>query len=296
MKTTHIDLLNGPYMLDSMKSLKTNALSTVIAALAFTFIPLGEMSASWAAEPYPKAIQGAVDNGVRVVKTFAASSGLTGWVLMEGGRYSIVFTTADKKTLLMGALIDENGENLSAQYAEKYIPKPDLGSLYRELEKGAYVVEGATKDPKSVIYVFVDANCPFCHLAWKALQPYEKAGLQVRWLPVATLTPTSMPKAIEVMTASDKTAAFRKMEENHGKNFTASAKATESANPAVAASIRKNGELMEKFGISGTPGLIWKDKQGKVNVKGGMPRLSEISMITGLPEQKNADPDLERFR
>lgn len=279
-----------------MTSLKKKRLSKLPAALAFLVALSGGVTAAWAAEPYPKVIQRAIDNGVKVVKTFPASSGLTGWVLMEGGRYSIVFTTADKKSLLMGALIDENGENLSAQYAEKYVPKPDLGSLYRDLEKAAYVVEGTDKNPRSVIYIFVDANCPFCHLAWKALQPYEKAGLQVRWIPVATLTPTSMPKAIEVMTASDKTAAFRKMEENHGKNSAPSPKAAESANPAVAASIRKNGELMEKFGISGTPGLIWKDKQGKINVKGGMPRLSEIPMMTGLPEQKNTDPDLERFR
>ncbi|HJW56821.1 MAG TPA: thiol:disulfide interchange protein DsbG [Burkholderiaceae bacterium] len=279
-----------------MKRLTTRPLTTLAAALTFSITALSGIPAAWAAEPYPKMIQGAVDNGVKVVKTFPASSGLTGWVLMEGGRYSIVFATADKKSLLMGALIGENGENLSAQYAEKYIPKPDLGSLYQELEKAAYVVEGVAKDPKSVIYVFVDANCPFCHFTWKALQSYEKAGLQVRWLPVAMLTPTSMPKAIEVMTASDKTAAFRKMEENHGKNVAPSAKATESANPQAAASIRKNGELMEKFGISGTPGVLWKDKQGKVNVKGGMPRLSEIPMITGLPEQKITDPDLERFR
>lgn len=279
-----------------MKRLKNKRLSKLPAALAFLVALSGGVTAAWAAEPYPKVIQGAVDNGVKVVKTFPASSGLTGWVLMEGGRYSIVFTTADKKSLLMGALIDENGESLSAQYAEKYVPKPDLGSLYRDLEKAAYVVEGTDRNPRSVIYIFVDANCPFCHLAWKALQAYERAGLQVRWIPVATLTPTSMPKAIEVMTASDKTAAFRKMEENHGKNLAPSPKAAESANPAVAASIRKNGELMEKFGISGTPGLIWKDKQGKINVKGGMPRLSEIPMITGLPEQKITDPDLERFR
>jgi thiol:disulfide interchange protein DsbG len=33
-----------------------------------------------------------------------------------------------------------------------------------------------------------------------------------------------------------------------------------------------------------------------VNVKGGMPRLSELPGITGLPEQKNDDPALAKFR
>ena len=90
---------------------------------------------------------------------------------------------------------------------------------------------------------------------------YEKVGLQVRWIPVATLGPTSMPKAIEIMAAADQVAAFRKMEENHGK-----------------------------------PGVIWKDKQGKVQVKGGMPRLSELAAITGLLEQRNGNSSLDKFR
>lgn len=248
------------------------------------------------AEDYPKPLQEAVNAGVKVVRSFPAASGLTGWVLSQGGQSSIVFTTPDKKTLFAGTLIGENGDNLSAQYEEKYVPAPDLNAAFQELEKSSYVVEGSGKDPKSLLYVFVDANCPFCHYTWKALQPYEKAGLQVRWILVDTLGPTSMPKAIEVLAASDKTTAFRKMEENHGKPWTASAQLSASARPDIAAKIQKNGETMGLFGIGGTPGLVWRDRQGKVNVKAGMPRLSEIPKITGLPEQKVDDPALAKFR
>jgi thiol:disulfide interchange protein DsbG len=248
------------------------------------------------AEDYPKPIQEAVDAGVKVVRTFPAASGLTGWVLSQGGQSSVVFTTADKKTLFAGTLIGENGDNLSAQYEEKYVPKPDMSAAFQQLEKSSYVVEGPAKDPKSLLYVFVDANCPFCHFTWKALQPYQKAGLQVRWILVDTLGPTSMPKAIEVLAAPDKTVAFRKMEENHGKPWAASPQLSADVKPDIAQKIRNNGDIMGAFGIGGTPGLVWKDKQGKVNVKAGMPRLSEIPQITGLPEQKIADPALDRFR
>lgn len=264
--------------------------------VAFGAMVFAISATAYSAETYPKPIQEAVDAGVKVVKTFPAASGLTGWVVSQSGQHSIVFTTPDKKTLLVGALVGENGENLSAQYEEKYVPKPDMSALYQGLEKSSYVVEGTTKNPKSVIYVFVDANCPFCHFAWKALQPYEKAGLQVRWILVDTLGPTSMPKGIEVLAATDKTAAFRKMEENHGKPWTASPQLSATSKPEIAAKIRKNGELMGTFGINGTPGIVWKDKQGQVNIKAGMPRLSEIPRITGLPEQKVDDPDLARFK
>ena len=53
---------------------------------------------------------------------------------------------------------------------------------------------------------------------------------------------------------------------------------------------------MQRLGISGTPGVVWKDMQGKINVKGGMPRLGELPAITGLPEQKIDDPALAKFR
>jgi len=268
------------------------ALAVTIAASAAILAAANRASA----EDYPKAIQGAVAGGVQVVKHFPAASGLTGWVLSQGGRYSIVYTTADKKTLLAGALIDENGENLSSQYEEKYVPKPDFGALFPQLEKSSYVTEGAAKNPKNVIYVFFDANCPFCHYTWQALQPYEKVGLQVRWVPVAVLGPTSLPKAIEIMAASDQAAALRTMEQNSGKNWTPSAGSSETAHPAIVQRIRDNAVLMEKFGIGGTPGVVWKDGQGRVQVKGGMPRLSELPAITGLPEQKIDAPALQRFR
>lgn len=268
----------------------------IAAATVAGGVALVASTTAFSADVYPKAIRQAVDSGVKVVKQFPAASGLTGWVLAQDGRYSIVYTTADKKTLLAGSLIGEGGENISAQDEQKYVPKPDLGGLFQQLEKSSYVTEGPVSGAKSTIYVFVDPNCPYCHSAWLAFQPYEKAGLQVRWIPVATLGPTSMPKAIEVMAAADKVAAFRAMEANHGKPWTPSAGSGEAAQPGAAAAIRRNGELMQRFGIAGTPGLIWKDKQGKVQIRGGMPRLSEFPAITGLPEQKNDDGALDKFR
>jgi thiol:disulfide interchange protein DsbG len=86
------------------------------------------------------------------------------------------------------------------------------------------------------------------------------------------------------------------MEANQGKPWTAPAGISEAAQPALAARVRANGELMERFGINGTPGIVWRDKQGSVHVKGGLPRLSELPAITGLPEQKINDPALSHYQ
>lgn len=267
----------------------TPPLAIFIAAMAIS-------SHATAAAPMPRVLDQVVQTGAKVTRQFPAGSGLTGWVVSHGGRHSIVYTSADNKTLIAGALIDQEGNNLSKAHEQQYVPQPDYSASYGRLEKSAFVTEGRTKAPVSVVYAFVDANCPFCHHLWRAVQPYQAAGLQVRWIPVATLGPTSMPKAIAVLSAKDRTAAFRQMEAAHGKPWNGAAQFSERAHPAVAASIRSNGELMEQFGIAGTPGVVWRDKQGKVHVKAGMPRLSELPAITGLPEQKITDPDLARFR
>jgi len=248
------------------------------------------------AAAYPKAIQAAVDGGVKVLRSFPAASSLTGWVLSENGHTSLVFTTPDRKTLIAGQLIDENSQDLTARYAEQYLPKPDHAALLKDLVRAPHVVEGAAKNPKSVLYVFFDPNCPYCHYTWMALQAYEKVGLQVQWVPVAVLGPTSMPKALAIMAATDKTAAFRKMEESGGMGKPAPAGFGAGTHPELTAAVRKNGELMEKFGIGGTPGIVWQEKGGKVRMISGMPRLSDIPAIVGLPEQKNDDPELAKFR
>jgi thiol:disulfide interchange protein DsbG len=264
---------------------------TVLIGLAF----LGAHNAAGAAD-YPKQIQAAVARGIKVVKTFSAASSLTGWVMSQGGQSSIVYTTPDGKTMLVGELIDENGKPLNAQYASQFAPPPDYAASFQELERTDNVVEGTLKNPKSVLYVFFDANCPFCHFTWKALQPYEKAGLQVRWIAVAVLGETSLPKAVAIMAAKDKTIAFRAMQEQYRMGAPLAPGKTAPSKPEIAEKIRKNGELMEKFSINGTPGIVWKDHDGKIHVKGGMPKLSEIPRMTGLPEQKVDDPELEKFR
>lgn len=249
-----------------------------------------------AAADYPKPVQAAMAHGVKVVRIFPAASSLTGWVLSQGGQSSIVYTTPDGKSMLVGELLDQDGQPLTEQYASKFMPPPDRAASFRELERANAVTEGPSDHPKSLLYVFFDANCPFCHYTWQALQPYEKAGLQVRWIPVAVLGATSLPKALAIMSAGDKPAAFRAMQQQFRIGAPLAAGQNVHPDPKLAEQIRGNAGLMEKFGINGTPGLVWKGRDGKIRVTSGMPHLSDIPAITGLPEQKVDDPALQKFR
>jgi thiol:disulfide interchange protein DsbG len=183
----------------------------------------------------------------------------------------------------------------AAEDGRKPAPR-DLPALFSTLEKTDAVTEGATS-PKRILYVFFDANCWYCHLTWKALQAYEKAGLQVRWVLVAYQKESSVGRAAAIMQARDRTAALRENETRYRAETYDGGIAPERNVPAaLAAQFDANTKLMERFGVSGTPGLVWKDSAGRIQVKLGMPRLSLLPAITGLPAQKIDDPELTEFR
>jgi thiol:disulfide interchange protein DsbG len=172
----------------------------------------------------------------------------------------------------------------------------DFSAHFAALEKADAVVEGP-KEAKRVLYVFWDANCWYCHLTWKALQPYEKAGLQVRWVPVAYQKDNSASLAAAVMGARDRVAALRENETRYrAKSYDGGIKAAATVPADLAIELEENMTLMGRFGMSGTPALVWKDAGGKVQTNLGLPRLSKLPAITGLPEQKIDDPELAKFR
>jgi thiol:disulfide interchange protein DsbG len=172
----------------------------------------------------------------------------------------------------------------------------ELPALFATLEKTDAVVEGPSS-AKRILYVFFDANCWYCHLTWKALQPYENAGLQVRWVPVAYQKENSTTKAAAIMQARDRAAALRENETRYrAESYDGGIAPAKDVPAALAAQIEANFELMDRFGVSGTPGLVWKDEMGRVRVRTGMPRLAQLPAITGLPTQKIDDPELKEFR
>ena len=184
-----------------------------------------------------------------------------------------------------------------AAFAVTALAASDVEGTFARLEKADAVVEGPARDPKFVLYVLFDANCLYCHLTWKAVQPYEKVGLQVRWIPVAYQQPSSVGRAAAIMQAPDRVAAMRSNETRYdAKRFDGGIAPARSVPPALVASFEENTRLMRDLGAPGTPVAAWRGHDGRVQVRIGMIRLSELPAITGLPAQRNDDPDLAQFR
>jgi thiol:disulfide interchange protein DsbG len=183
-----------------------------------------------------------------------------------------------------------------AAAAHAKTPAPaERDALYARMEKLEAVVEGPAA-AKRTLYVFFDANCWYCHLTWKALQAYERAGLQVRWVPVAYQKDSSFGRAAAIMGAQDRAAALRENETGYRVESYDGAIAPAAVPKDLAARLDANTKLMQRLGAPGTPLLVWKDAKGAVRTKVGMPRLSQLPAITGLPRQKIDDPELADFR
>ena len=200
------------------------------------------------------------------------------------------------QAVLVGTVLLSAAVFCEDQPKPQYASKPEYRALFLELEKADVIAEGA-KDAKSVLYVFFDSNCLYCNLTWKALQPYEKAGLQVRWVPVAYQKPSSVGRAAAIMESPDRVAALRENEVNYDRpHYDGGIKPVDKPQAQLTAQLQANTELMRKFGVPATPLLVWKDNNGNVQIKPGVPRLSQLPGITGLSEQEVVDPELAKFR
>jgi len=266
-----------------------------LALLALNAALLGTIAApALAADKYPATIQTVIDSGLKLENNFDAAGGFKGWILSNGrGQNTILYTMPDGDVAIAGNMFDAKGASLNNQYIEKYLPKPDYEKMWVSLESSAWVAQGPeTKDAKAIMYAFEDANCGFCHLTWKALTPYTMVGLQVRWIPVAILAPDSLPKAVALLAATDGNAAIAEANANFGKELTLNVPVDE----AIKAKVEANAKLMEQWGFTGTPTLLYRDQSGKVRAKSGLPRLSDLPAMTGLAEQPNNDPALAKYR
>jgi thiol:disulfide interchange protein DsbG len=304
--TYSVSFARYPSALSTVKKL---AALTVTASLLYTGAVHAAPAAAASAPAtmssdaaLPPALQNAIDHhGLKLVKIFPAAGGLTGYVLSQGpGKNLVAYSTDAHQVLLTGQLIDGSGKDLSPGYAAQYGVKLDFDQFGSAIEQAPAVIEGpqgGAHAVKSTVYVFMDPNCIFCHLTWKALQPYEKAGLQVHWITMGFLKPDSLGKAAALMQAKDGAATLKKLETTYSEaDESAGIAPLSTIPPEIHAKLDSNLKLFQDLGFEGTPTLMFKDESGHWKHIEGMPKLSDLAQALHLPEQPETDPELQRFR
>ncbi len=185
---------------------------------------------------------------------------------------------------------------LTSQAAEP--PPPTLSAAQvARVQAAPAIVEGASgAQVKSTLYVFMDPNCIYCHLMWRALRPYEAAGLQVHWIPLAFLKPDSAGKAAALLKAPDGAALLNTLETHYSEKDESGGIAPLPVVPADAkAKLDANGKMFGDLGFDGTPTVVFM-KDGKWFGLNGLPRLGTLPSILGMAEQPITDPELQRYR
>ncbi len=260
-----------------------------VQALAGLLIVAGSWGVA-SAMSTPIALMPVVSAGYHLVRHFPAVSGLTGWVARApGGEESILFTTPDGKTVIAGILSNEQGQNLTRQYADLYERAPNLDRLWPAIQSASSVTEGPdTPDPHHQIWVVMDPNCAYCHQLWIELRPYEKAGLDVHWIPVGILFHSSTARAAAVLAGGRKTlyameSRFNVARERGG---VPGIKVT----PELRHKLAVNLSLAMQAGIQGTPGVFYLGSDGKLRLQQGLPAPSALPRITGIALKHERTP------
>lgn len=164
-------------------------------------------------------------------------------------------------------------------------------AVWAELEQAVWFAEGA-HDPERMVYIFLDPQCPYCNLLWRATLPYLDAGLQVRNIVVAYLTDNSQPQAEAILGAEDPVHANAL----HQRAFKEGGIAPlDTPNLEAVRAVEANSRLFHTLGVPATPAIFYRDEQGAVQRLIGLPDLSMLADVFGLPEQAQTDPALAHY-
>ena len=226
-----------------------------------------------------------------ITKSFKAEAGLNGWVIsMQNGEKMVAYTVPSGDYLIVGALVNTKGDNLTAKYTEREVPKAAVPE-FNTLLSLPYIQQGNGKGKP--IYIFADPYCGYCHIQEQLTELYESNGdMNVRWIQVALLSPNSGALSEAISKAPNPAAAWKAISRKKPDALTVSKpdmsdKYADESKAAAAA--------MRSFGGNGTPHIVWQDDKGLTQTRAGVIGIAAIADILKVPAATNAGPDLARF-
>lgn len=234
--------------------------------------------ASGDASAVPAPIKGLQKLGFEVVSEFEAPGGLRGFAGVVGGQQpAAAYLTPDGKHVVVGSLFDAQGNDVARDLLTEKVAGPMTEKIWSQLESSAWVADGKAGAPR-VVYTFSDANCPYCHRFWEAARPWVDAGkVQLRHIMVGVIREDSPGKAAAILSAADPSAAL--LENEHAFDRGGIKPVAISAD--ASRKLDANQALMVEMGFQGTPGILFKDADGHVQRRSGMPQGNDMELMFG---------------
>lgn len=235
-------------------------------------------STSLYAEELPAPIRALEARGARIIGSFDAPDGLRGYAAEYQKQAMALYLTHDGEHVLAGNLYNEKGENLSEATLQKLVYEPMAKEVWSGLEKSTWIADGSPDAPK-VVYLFSDANCPFCNMFWEQARPWVQAGkVQLRHIMVGIIREDSAAKAAALLADSNPEAAL----ENHERAGKGSKlKPLGNIPKDVQGRLDANLQLMTDLGLSATPSIFYRDTQGQLQQQQGAPQTAQLEKILG---------------
>ncbi|MNV00251.1 Thiol:disulfide interchange protein DsbG precursor [compost metagenome] len=216
--------------------------------------------------------------GVEFMGTFETSIGLTGYAGVAGQRPLAVYVSKDGQYAVVGTLVNAKGEDASADKLKELVSGPMGAQAWTKVEASHWVADGKADAPR-IIYAFSDPNCPYCNHFWEAARPWVESGkVQIREILVGVIREDSANKAAAILGAASPEAALLENERNFAKG---GIKPLATVPADVQAKLRANEMLMLDLGFQGTPGILFKDADGTVQMRSGMPQGNDLQTVLG---------------
>ncbi|GGK05872.1 thiol:disulfide interchange protein DsbG [Luteimonas terricola] len=231
-----------------------------------------------AAADRPAVIQAVEAQGLEVLGEFEAPSGLRGFAGVAGQQPVAVYLTPDGRHALVGVMLDAKGEDVGAAALQRLVSGPMSKRTWAQLESADWIVDGRPDAPR-VVYTFSDPNCPFCNRFWEAARPWVDAGkVQIRHLMVGVIKADSANKVAAIYGAASSEEALQRNERNFAQG---GIEPLATVPAAVARRLETNQRLMLQLGFQGTPGILFRDADGAVQRRSGMPPASDLTTVLG---------------
>lgn len=230
------------------------------------------------AQPRPDVLHALEAKGMTIAGTFPSAGGLTAWAAHAGRQAVALYATPDGKHVIAGILLDAKGNEIDQPMLEKTVSQPMSDRTWSQLEKSNWIADGSDRAPR-VVYVFTDPNCSYCNKLWADARPWVEAGkVQLRHIPVAVLGASSADKAAKLLSDKNPAAALAayeraKLKAPAGRTQTGDnqAKTLTPISAQARAQLDHNEKLMETLRLRATPGIVWRDANGAIQMRTGAP-------------------------
>lgn len=215
--------------------------------------------------------------GFEVYGEFEAPGGLRAFAGLAGQRPVAIYLTPDGEHAIAGTLINANGEDAAAEQLHRLVAEPMSKKIWQQLEQSHWVRDGNANAPR-VIYVFTDPNCPYCHRFWEASRPWVEAGkVQLRHILVGVIRPDSANKSAAILSADPPEDALTQNELSFDDGGIQGVPVSDTTR----AQLDTNERLMMELGFSGTPGILFRDENGIIQRRAGLPVGADLNAVMG---------------